>query len=207
MKTSTKIIAATLTAVTLAVAGVAVADPHYGPGYGMGYGMGAHMGGAFAGGPWAGHMGGAFAGGPRGGHMGGYGYGGGPWGGGPMGFGAQGPDIAAAVTAGLTELKATLKIAPAQEAAWQSYETAVRQQAETMQAYRSAMHAPPGDPKAAPVDYAALRESMWKLHEANFAARAELFAALTPEQKAVAGARLSRGFGFGGPMAFQRPAK
>jgi Spy/CpxP family protein refolding chaperone len=166
MKTTNRIIAAAVAVAALSVAGAGFAHP--GMGYGMGYGMG--MGPGM-----------------------GYGMGMGP-GSGP---GIGGPVTAEVVAAELAGLKAALKITPAQEPAWQKYETLLRQQAEAGQAMRNAMLAQMKDPATA--DFAAQREAMLKLRETHLQARGEarneLFAVLTPEQKALMAQRAYPGHG------------
>jgi hypothetical protein len=177
MKTSTKIISATFAAVSLVVAGGAFAHQGQGMGHCMaagqwqGMGMGPGVGQGMGMGPGMG-----------------------------MRHEMQGLDTTAAATTRLASLKAELKITAAQEPAWQRYQTLVLQQAEAGQAMRSAMQAQMQDPKAAAdFDFAARRESMLKLREAHqaerTAARDELFAVLTPEQKALAVQRLNLGYG------------
>lgn len=186
MKRSTRIIAAVAAAAALGIAGIVSAHPGFGmgPGYGMGMGMG------------PGH-------GMRPGY--GMGYGMGPGRGmGPGGWGAgPGFDATAAVAGHLAALRTQLKITPAQESAWKAYEKVVTEQATAMQALRDQFHAQwrNAQPGATPPDMAAhhqamssLRESSWK---AQNAARQELFAALTPEQRAIA----DRSFG---PMGSRR---
>ena len=191
MKTATKIIAATITLASLAAASVVLAHPGQGMGQGRGPGMGMM------------------------GHQGmGQGQGMGPGHGmGMMGQGMagrmHGPQSAANAAAHLGELKAQLKLSAAQEPAWQKFEAFARQQAETGQATRTRMQALMHDPKAAPADQAAQREAMGKLRETHLAqrdaARQELYAALTSEQKAIAEQHMSAGRGH--RMAMQAPAK
>lgn len=136
----------------------------------------------------------------------GYGMGMGPGMGYGMGPGAgQAGDPAAWAGARLAALKAELKIGPAQEQAWLAFETVTQQQVAAMQTLRTQMHSlmqaqPPGNP----ADFAALRESMFKQHQVNFAARetalANLYAVLTPEQKSIADQRLHMGPGAGHGM-------
>jgi Spy/CpxP family protein refolding chaperone len=176
MKTTNRFIAATIAAVALGVAGAALAHPGMGmgPGYGMGPGMGYGMG-----------------------HGPGMGYGMGPGFGRGMGGPMWGPVTAEAVAADLAGLKAALKITPAQEPAWQKYDTLLRQQAEAGQAMRSAMLAQMKDPASA--DFAAQREAMLELRathlQARGEARDELFAVLTPEQKTLLTQRAYPGHG------------
>lgn len=186
MKRSTRIIAAVAAAAALGIAGIVSAHPGFGMGAEYGMGMGIGMGPGHGMGPGYG-MG-----------MGpGYGMGRG------MGPGNSGLDPAAAVAGHLAALKTQLKITPAQEGAWKAYEKVVTEQATAMQALRDQFHAQwqNAQPGATPPDMAAhhqamssLRESSWK---AQNAARQELFAALTPEQRAIA----DRSFG---PMGARR---
>lgn len=180
MKTTTKIAAAALAAMSLAAAGTVLAHPGAGPGMspGMGMGMGMGMG------PGMGHGMPAMHGGM-----------------GPGMRGAMhGPQTAATAATWLATMKDELKITPAQEATWQAYATVVQQQSaarETMRTEMQArMHAQPQDPK---VDLAASREAMIKLHDAHFAARTaalkDLQAVLTPEQRLFADRRLAPGAG------------
>ena len=191
MKTATKIIAATITLASLAAASVVLAHPGQGMGQGMGLmglqGLGQGQG--------MGH-------GPGMGMMG-------PGMGPGMAGRMHGPQSAADAAAHLGELKAQLKLSAAQEPAWQKFEAFARQQAETGQATRTRMQALMHDPKAAPADQAAQREAMGKLRETHLAqrdaARQELYAALTSEQKAIAEQHMSAGRGH--RMAMQAPAK
>ncbi len=184
MKSTAKIIAASAAALALAVTGAVYAQAGGGPGWmgggpGMGWGMHGGMGGP--------------------GWMGG--------GRGPMGFGMYGgmsaSDIAAVTANRTAEFKSELKITPAQESAWKAYEAAVQQQAGAMQTMHTQMQAlwqsrtGPGS-----TDSAAQRDAMIKLHDTAWAgydtAVKDLYAVLTPEQKAIA----DRGaFGMHGPWA------
>ncbi len=190
MKSTPKIIAASAAALALALAGAVYAQPGGGPGGGGGPGMG-----------WGMHGG---AGGP--------GWMGGGWG--HMGFGPYGgmsaSDIAAVTTNRTAELKAQLKITPAQENAWKAYEAAVQQQAGAMQTMHTQMQAlwrSQASPGSA--DFAAQRDAMIKLHDSAWTgyntALKDLYAVLTPEQKAIA----DRGaYGMHGPWAGRnRPAR
>ncbi|MBL0085837.1 MAG: Spy/CpxP family protein refolding chaperone [Ideonella sp.] len=200
MKTATKIIAATVTLASLAAASVVLAHPGQGMGMGpgmgmgmMGHGMGPGMGQGMGMGPGMGMMG----------------HGMGPGMAGRM----HGPQTGATAASHLSELKAQLKITAAQEPAWQKFDAFVRQQAETSQAMRTTMQAQMqaqrNDPKAAPIDYAAQREAMGKLRDTHLAARdaarKELYAVLTPEQKAIADQHMRPGRGH--RMAMRTPAK
>jgi hypothetical protein len=211
MKTSKSILAVTIIAASLAGAGSAFAHGGMGAGA-MGMGMGAEhpMGQGMMG---AGHEMGH---GMMGHGMMGMGQG---MGHGHMGMGAgmhagmgpmQGPEAPATVSARLADSKAQLKITSAQEAAWGKYAALVTQQAEAHATMRTQMHAQMSDPKtASTVDHAAQRETMHKLQQDNLAARntalTDLYAVLTPEQKAVADQRLQ---GPRGPrMAGHTPGK
>lgn len=193
MKTTSKIIAGVAATLSLAVAGAVFAHPGFGMGQGMGQGMGPGMG--FGGmGPGPGFMGGM---GP--GFRGGMGPGMGGWGPG-MGPGATGQDMAAFAAARTAELKTQLKITPAQETAWKAYETAVTKQATEMQTLRAQMQAQMqnAQPGAANPDFAVQRQAMIAQHDASRAAHSaalkDLYAVLTPEQRAVA----DRGMSFMG---------
>jgi hypothetical protein len=105
-----------------------------------------------------------------------------------MGPGMGAVDMRAAAAARTAQLKSELKITTAQEAAWKAYESAVTKQAAAMQSFRAQMqNAQPGT--SAP-DRAAQREAMFRQHEAGLqahtAALKDLYAALTPEQRAIA---------------------
>ena len=107
----------------------------------------------------------------------------------------KGPEAPAATSTTLADWKAQLKIAAAQEAAWSRYAALVTQQAEAHAKMRTQMHAQMSDRKtASTVDHAAQRETMHKFQQENLAARntalTDLYAVLTPEQKAVADQRL-----------------
>ncbi|MBK5206776.1 MAG: Spy/CpxP family protein refolding chaperone [Polaromonas sp.] len=163
MKFNYKIITGVAAAMSLAAAGVVYAQQGSGMGgYGPGYGMGG-MGYGMAG-----AMGGGM----------GYGMAGGM-------FGIDGGAIA--------DLKAELKITPAQEATWLAFENLTKQQSAAMLALGSQMHNP--QPGATSADFAATRNAMMALRDANQAAREtalkDLYAVLTPEQKAVADQRLN----------------
>jgi Spy/CpxP family protein refolding chaperone len=126
--------------------------------------------------------------------MGGMGYG--PMGRdmGPQAFG----DPGAMVESRLSGLKSDLKITSAQETVWQAYAAKAKQQAEAMQAWRTTMQ---GSTQASAPERLALRTEMMKKRqeqmEAMTSALKDLYAALTPEQKAIADQRVG---GFG-PMA------
>jgi Spy/CpxP family protein refolding chaperone len=175
MKNISRIIAATAATLSLALAGAVWAHPGFGMGPGMGWGpgMGPGMGGP--------GMGGGMGWGP--------GMGRGPGMGPGMGSGF---DMAAGAAAHLAQLKIQLKITPAQEAPFRAYETVVTQQAGAMQAVRDKMHSQwqNAQPGITSPDFAAQRQEMIALREASFAAHSaalkDLYAVLTPEQRAIA---------------------
>ena len=162
------------------------------PGYGPGAGPCAEVGRGpgmmgWGGGP------GMMGNGPRGPGMMGYG-GMGPRGGWGPGRGA-GP--AANADAHLAFLKSELKITPEQEAAWQAYAGQMKQRAESMQA----LFAQPGTPAQSAPERASQRAEFAKQRAATMesasAALKNLYAVLTPEQKAIADQH------FGGPRMAQ----
>ena len=198
MKSSRKIIAGLLLAAGLVTAGaVAYADPE-GPGYGPGTCFyGAQGAGPMGGGYGPGMMGGGW--GPRGGYgpgMMGYGGGYGPGmmgnGGGPrggygpgMGWGQGGP--AANADARLSFLKNELAITAEQDSAWKAYTTQVKKQAESMQALFTQAQSQTAQSGPERLNQ---RAEFAKQRAANIEAMStavkDLYAVLTPEQKAVA---------------------
>jgi Spy/CpxP family protein refolding chaperone len=160
MKLTYKIIAGIAAAMSLAVAATVSAHPGGGFGYG-GVTMGPRMG------------------------MG-MGMGMGSRMGGPLG----GSDMSAAASAHAAQLKADLKIMPAQEAAWKAYEAAIVQQAVAMQTARGKMLELMQKSQPGSAEFIVQRDVMIKQHDAGFAARTaalkDLYAVLTPEQRAVA---------------------
>jgi len=181
MKTSTKFIVATLAVASLAA--VSIVSAHPGGDHGMGYGQGMGPG------------------------MMGQGYGMAPGAGMGQGMGPggmRGVDSPAVTAARLGDMKAALKVTPAQESAWSTYEAQVRQQVQTRQAFHNAMLAQMQDPKVA-IDHNAQHEAMSKLVAAQTEARNALYAVLTPEQKAFF--ESPRGSGYGRHMGWQAPAQ
>ena len=180
MRNTRKIIAGLVTAAALATVGAtAYAFPGGGPGSGCAYG--AQGAGPMGGGYGPGMMGG----GPRGG-MGQGMMGGGPRGGfGPGMAGARGNPVENSA-ARLAFLKGELKITADQESAWQAFAKQAKDQAESMQALRAKA---PAEAKTAP-ERLSQRTEFAKQRAANMEARSaafnELYAALTPEQKAIA---------------------
>ncbi len=195
MKRITKIAIGIGTALTLGLATVVSAHPHgygpesgmgagpgYGPGHGPGAGMGPGMGQGMGHG--MGHMGG----------MGRMGHGMGP-----RGLGNPG----AMADARIAYLKSELKIAPAQESAWTTFADQAKQRSEAMLALRTAAQ---GNTQATAPERLELRSQMMKKRleqmEKSAAAFKELYAVLTPEQKALADQRVAmRG---GRRMGFNR---
>jgi len=191
MKRTSRIAAAVAAALALGLAAAGVnAHPYgYGPGAGMegGWGPGSMMGHGY--GPGAG-----YGMGPGGGRGPGFG----------PGAGARGNPTAAA-EARLAYLKSELKITSGQEAAWKTFADQARQQAEAMQALRTTMQ---GSTAATAPERLELRNQVMKKRqeqmEKSTGALKDLYAALTPEQKAIvdqrfaAGPGSGRGFG-GGP--------
>ena len=132
-------------------------------------------------------------------HPGGWGMGGGPG----YGMGPGRGDPAAAVEGRLAYMKTELKITKAQEGAWKKYSDEARKQAESMQATRTAMQ---GAATANTADRMELHNKLMKSRleqsEKMTAAFKELYAALTPEQKALADQHPGGGIGFGGGPGF-----
>ncbi len=179
-----------------------------------GFGPGAGGCAFYGAGPGAAAWGGGYGPGMMGYGPGMMGYSGGPRGGygpGMMGYGGgYGPGAAAGVgpvehmDARLSFLKDQLKITSDQQAAWDAYATQAKAQAATMQAFHSQplpTAQTPSERIEQHADRAKLRAEQMK---AMSAAVKDLYAALTPEQKAVAdqnfgGSRLSqrgpRGYG------------
>ena len=177
-------------AALVAASGLSYAFP---PGYGPGSGPCATGGGP-----------GMMGGGPG---MMGYGPRGGP---GMMGYGGMGPRgggwgpgrgavPAASVDAHLAYLKSELKITGDQETAWQAYAAQMKQQAESMKA----LFAQPATPPQSAPERASQRAEFAKQRaaamESRSAALKDLYAVLTPEQKALADQH------FGGPRMAQGP--
>ena len=175
MKRTNRIAAAVTVALALglAAAGVSAHPQGYGPGPGYGMGPGAGMG--------PGHgMG-------QGHHGWGRGFGPGP-----------GGNPTAAAEARLAYLKSELKITSGQESAWKAFADQSRQQAEAMQALRGTMQ---GSTAATAPERMELRNKVMKQRqeqmEKSTAAFKDLYAALTPEQKALADQRFAGGPGAG----------
>jgi hypothetical protein len=171
MKTWTKIALVLTTVGTVGIAaGIAQAHPYgYGPGCGG-------------------------EGGP------GMGYGPGP---GPMGMGPGGRGFGPGAGGAFAEqrlawLKSELKITASQEPAWTAYADQIKQQADAMQASRAAMQ---GGAQASAPERMELRNQLMKQRQAQLdkatAAFKDLYAALAPDQKAIADRQMAPGYGPG----------
>jgi len=152
-------------------------------GYGMGpAGMGpAGMGPEYGPGPGMG---------PRHGMRGGPGHG--------RGFGPGARFTPGAALEGrLAALKAELKISPAQETSWDGFASVAKTQAQAMQNWRTTMQAkaPATAVERSELQANFMRQRAEQMEQRNAAFKG-LYAALTPEQKAIADQH------FGGGMAF-----
>ena len=198
MKRITRIAVAVGAALTLGLGAAAVSAQPFG--YGMGPGMMGGYGPGYGMGP--GMMGGY---GPRngmgwaGGHMGGYGPG--------YGMGPQAMFNAYSGNAdeGLAALKSELGITAKQDSAWQAFANNAKQQNENRQAWFAKMHEA-RSAGSAPEALAQQTEFMKQRQaemQANAAALKNLYATLTPEQKAIADQRFG-GFGRGYSAGYGR---
>lgn len=131
----------------------------------------------------------------------------GPMGGMHGGFGPgghmAGGDPAAQVDTHLGQFKGELGITAAQDPAWQIFAGKAKQQAQSMQAARAKMHEASGsasDPMAQRIEF--MKQRVGDM-EATNAAKKELYAVLTPEQKATADKRFGQ-MGQMGQMGGQR---
>lgn len=192
MKRATKVLITIGSALSLGLAAVAVSAQPYGPGWGGGpmggYGPGWHMGG-YGPGP-------GYGMGP--GYGRGYGMGPGMMGGYGPGYG-MGPQawFGASVDDNLAALKEQLGITAKQDAAWQSFAKNAKQQGENRQAWFAKMQQA-RNAGSAPEFLAQQTEILKQRQaesEANAKALKDLYAALTPEQKAIA----DQSFGGYGP--------
>jgi Spy/CpxP family protein refolding chaperone len=104
---------------------------------------------------------------------------------------------AARVEGHLAALKAELRITPAQEAAWQTFATKARQQAEARIAQRTQRVAHKTAATLTAPEFMAQRTARMKQGLASMetmtAAVTELYGVLTPEQKALADKQFARG--------------
>lgn len=202
MKRVTKIAIGAVTVLTLGLTTVAVtAHAHgYGPGWGMGMGQGYGPGY----GPGAGM-------GPG---MGPMGYG--PMGMGPMGQGPMrqgvGPQAfanpGAFAESRLAGLKAQLQITAAQEPAWNAFAGQAKQQAEAMQ---KLMTGAQGSAQASAPERIEQQAQFMKQRqeqmEKGAAAFKDLYAVLSPEQKALADQGFGPGMMGGRGRAFRGPGR
>ncbi len=195
MKRATKIVIGVGTVLTLGLAAAVVSAHPYG--YGPGWGMGQRMGPGMAYGSGTGMERGM---GPM--EHGSMGHG-------PMGQG-MGPrgyaNPAAAAEGRLSAMKSELKITAAQESAWKTFADQAKQQAEAMQAL---MTGAPGSAQATAPERIDQHNQVMKKRqeqmEQGTAAFKELYAVLSPEQKALADQGMSMMGGRG--MAFNRPGR
>ena len=190
MKRATKIAIGVGTALYLGLAAEVVsAHPYgYGPGWGMGQGMGYGPGH----GPGAG----------MGRDMGPMGYGPTGHGMGPQAYANPG----AVAESRLSGLKSELKITAAQESAWKAFADQAKQQVEAMQAWMTTVQ---GSAQASAPERLELHNQIMKKRQEQMekatTAFNDLYAVLTPEQKALADQHIGMRGGRG--MAFNRPAK
>ena len=184
MKRATKLVMGIGAGLTIGLAAAVVtAQPFgYGPGAGVGPGLGYGMG-----------MMGYGPGPGMGRGMGPMGYGSGR-GMGPQGYG----NPAAAAAARLAYLKEELKITSGQEGAWKSFADQAKQQAEAMLALRTSVQS--GSAATVP-ERLELRDQIMKKQlgqmEKMIASFKDLYAALSPEQKAIADQRIGGAPGYG----------
>lgn len=186
MKRAAKVVVTLGTALSFALAAAAVGAQSYGPGWG-----GGHMGGYGAGyGMGPGAMGGYGAGPGYGmGYGMGPGYGMHGWG---MGYG-MGPQAmfnanAGNVDEGLAALKVELAITAEQEPAWQAFARNAEQQNKNRQAWFAKMRqarTAGSAPERLEQQTEIMKQRQAEL-QASAAALKNLYAALTPEQQAIA---------------------
>ena len=104
----------------------------------------------------------------------------------------------------LANLKAQLKITPAQEPAWQAFATKAKEQADTMRAMRAKMLDATGPAPERMRQRTELMKQRVGNMETMTAALSDLYAALTPEQKAIADQHVGM---MGGRRMGSKPAK
>jgi protein CpxP len=127
---------------------------------------------------------------------------------GPMGAMHGGPmfgDPSARAEQHLSDLKGRLNITPAQEKPWQAFADAVKKQAQTMVAMRASMQSPAGTTTERMDQRIAFMKLGLDNMQAVDGSAKELYAVLTPEQKAAFDqAGPGRGYGPGhfGPRRF-----
>ncbi|OIP09261.1 MAG: hypothetical protein COW56_06240 [Rhodocyclales bacterium CG17_big_fil_post_rev_8_21_14_2_50_68_7] len=117
---------------------------------------------------------------------------------GPMMMGGPGKHAAHDPEAHLRELKAELKINAEQEGAWQAFATQANAQAATMKAMFESMRQAAGPAPERMESRVAMMKTRVAGMEAMSAALKDLYAVLTPEQKAIADQRFGhmRGRGY-----------
>ncbi len=115
----------------------------------------------------------------------------------PTGRGGMWSNPAAAIEGHLAALKVELKITPEQESAWKTFTDKARQQAETMPARRAQMSAQMHATDQSAPERLTQRTEFAKQRIASMetmtAAVKDLYAVLTPEQKALADRQLAHG--------------
>lgn len=192
MKRTSKIAIGIGTALVLATAAVNAHPYGYGPGWGMGGGWGpGHM------------MGDGYGPGPGYGMGPGYGPGYGPGPGYGRGRG-YGPGAGASAEPGefiesrMNWLKSELKITGNQEAPWKAFVEQAKLQANSMRAWMTTLH---NSQQATLPERIELRNNIHKQRQEQADVMVQkvkdLYAALTPEQKAIADQRIGGGPGFG----------
>jgi Spy/CpxP family protein refolding chaperone len=209
MKTRTALFATTALVATLAAAGAAIAHPGMGRGMGQGMGPGMGQGSCQMQQPGAQCPQGA---GPAAGAHQGTGPGKG------MGMGKGSGMRGGPAATNLADVKTTLKITAEQDGAWNAYAAVETRHADARNNMRDKMQAQHADPKATLPDRSAMQETMLQFRQEmqtqRTAALKDLYAVLTPEQKALAdqnlngmgGMRGMRGQGMAGPMGGGRMA-
>lgn len=201
MKRTTGIAIAVATALALGAAVAEVSAHPGGTGWGMGFGGGYGMHGGMGPGMHGGMGPGMHGGMGPGMHGGGYGMHGGAWNHGYPGAGKAGTEE------GLAGLKAELAITADQEGAWNAFENSVKRQEESRQAWFARMHETreSGSLPERQARRDELLDQQRAERKAATAALKDLYAALTPQQKAIAERSLA---GFGpGHMAGHGPGR
>jgi hypothetical protein len=130
---------------------------------------------------------------------------------GPMGYG-MGPQAygnpSAMADARIAYMKSELKITAAQESAWKAFADQAKQQAEAMQALMTSAQ---GSAQATAPERLELRNQIMKKRqeqmEKGTAAFKDLYAVLSPEQKALADQGFGPGMMGGRGWAFNRPGR
>lgn len=114
----------------------------------------------------------------------------------PVAAGSKRPDLSARIDQHLARLKSELKITPDQEQPWQAFSDQVKQQGQSMETViQSAKGSSEGAPQTAPEQMHRRVEFMKQRlagMEAVAGALDQLYAVLTPEQRAVADKHFAR---------------